>query len=49
VGGSTDLAAWQDLDAVPGLVRVGMVDIALRLWRERPVTGRLADVMEEVE
>lgn len=49
VGGSTDLAAWQDLDAVPGLVRVGMVDIALRLWRERPATGRLADVMEEVE
>lgn len=49
VNGSTDLAAWQNLDAVPGLVRVGMVDIALRLWRERPVTGRLADVMEEVE
>lgn len=49
VNGSTDLAAWQNLDAVPGLVRVGMVDIALRLWRERPVTGRLADAMEEVE
>ncbi|MGA5136698.1 NUDIX hydrolase [Streptomyces azureus] len=49
VNGSTDLAAWQDLDAVPGLVRVGMVDIALRLWRERPATGRLAGLMEEVE
>ncbi|UOB12890.1 NUDIX hydrolase [Streptomyces sp. HP-A2021] len=49
VGGSTDLAAWQDLDAVPGLVRVGMVDIALRLWRERPATGRLADVLEDAE
>jgi ADP-ribose pyrophosphatase YjhB (NUDIX family) len=49
VGGSTDLAAWQDLEAVPGLVRVGMVDIALRLWRERPATGRLAGAMEEVE
>jgi ADP-ribose pyrophosphatase YjhB (NUDIX family) len=49
VNGSTDLAAWQDLDAVPGLIRVGMVDIALRLWRERPVTGRLADVMEDAE
>jgi ADP-ribose pyrophosphatase YjhB (NUDIX family) len=49
VGGSTDLAAWQDLDAVPGLVRVGMVDIALRLWRERPLTGRLAEVLEDAE
>lgn len=49
VNGSTDLAAWQDLDAVPGLVRVRMVDIALRLWRERPVTGRLADVLEDAE
>ncbi|WP_199809811.1 MULTISPECIES: NUDIX hydrolase [unclassified Streptomyces] len=52
VGGSTDLAAWQDLDAVPGLVRVRMVDIALRLWRERPVTGRLigtADVEQAQE
>ncbi|MFC8143048.1 NUDIX hydrolase [Streptomyces paradoxus] len=46
VNGSTDLAAWQDLDAVPALVRVPMVDIALRMWRERPVTGRLADAPE---
>ncbi|MEU0244664.1 NUDIX hydrolase [Streptomyces sp. NPDC006235] len=49
VGGSTDFAAWHALDAVPGLVRVGMVDIALRLWRERPPTGRLADVLEDAE
>ncbi|PZT69479.1 NUDIX hydrolase [Streptomyces sp. SW4] len=41
VNGSTDLAAWQPLDGVPGLVRVPLVDTALRLWRERPATGRL--------
>ncbi|SDC08871.1 NUDIX hydrolase [Streptomyces prasinopilosus] len=40
-GGSTDLAAWQPLDAVPDLVRIGMVDTGLRLWRERPATGRV--------
>ncbi|MFG3011070.1 NUDIX hydrolase [Streptomyces cinerochromogenes] len=44
VGGSTDLAAWHHLDTVPGLVRVPMVDIALRLWRERPLHGHLEDV-----
>lgn len=42
VGGTTELAAWQPLDAVAGLVRVRLVDIALRLWRERPPTGRAA-------
>jgi len=41
IGGSTDLAAWQPLDAVPDLVRVRMVDIGLRLWRERPAAGRV--------
>lgn len=35
VGGSTDLAAWQDLAAVPGLTRVGLVDTGLALWRQR--------------
>ncbi|MEV6838313.1 NUDIX hydrolase [Streptomyces sp. NPDC051133] len=40
-GGSTDFAAWHDLDAVPGLARVRLVDTALRLWRERPAHGRL--------
>jgi len=40
--GSTDLAAWHDLDALDGLTKVRMVDIGLELWRERPVTGRAA-------
>ncbi|MGW1778789.1 NUDIX hydrolase [Streptomyces sp. NPDC002143] len=40
VDGSTDLAAWHDLDAVPALVRVGLVDIGLELWRERSADGR---------
>ncbi|MFK4100198.1 NUDIX hydrolase [Streptomyces sp. NPDC019531] len=40
VGGSTDMAQWHDLDAVPALNRVPLVDEGLRLWRERPVTGR---------
>ncbi|WP_053853075.1 NUDIX hydrolase [Streptomyces sp. NRRL B-24085] len=40
VGGSTDTAAWHDLDAVPELERVPLVDFGLRLWQERPVTGR---------
>jgi 8-oxo-dGTP diphosphatase len=42
VGGSTDMAAWQHLDAVPSLRRVPLVDTALRLWRERPAAGRFA-------
>ncbi|MFH9548783.1 NUDIX hydrolase [Streptomyces sp. NPDC017435] len=41
VNGSTDLAAWHDLAAVSALTRVGLVDVALRLWRERPVDGRV--------
>ncbi|OIJ69411.1 NUDIX hydrolase [Streptomyces mangrovisoli] len=41
VGGSTDMAAWHDLDKVSALDRIGLVDTALRMWRERPVTGRL--------
>ncbi|MFF3844490.1 NUDIX hydrolase [Streptomyces sp. NPDC002328] len=41
IGGSTDTAAWHDLADVPALTRVGLVDVALRLWRERPVTGRV--------
>ena len=40
VNGSTDFAAWHDLDAVPGLARIRLVDTALRLWRERPPSGR---------
>jgi 8-oxo-dGTP diphosphatase len=46
IGGSTDMAAWHDLDAVPALNRVRMVDIGLRLWRERPASGRVALVDE---
>lgn len=46
VGGSTDMAAWQDLAAVPGLTRVPLVDTGLRLWRERPATGRLGRAQE---
>lgn len=42
--GSTDLAAWQPLDTVPGLTRIRLIDIALRLWRERPPTGRAEPV-----
>ncbi|WP_336322613.1 NUDIX hydrolase [Streptomyces lavendofoliae] len=42
VGGSTDLAGWHPLDAVPDLARAGIVDVGLRLWRERPAEGRLA-------
>ncbi|MFJ3665182.1 NUDIX hydrolase [Streptomyces sp. NPDC090106] len=41
IGGSTDMAAWHPLDEVPALHRVGLVDVGLRLWRERPVTGRV--------
>lgn len=41
VDGSTDLAAWQYLDALSGLTRIPLVDSALRLWRERPPAGHL--------
>lgn len=43
VNGSTDMAAWHDLDAVPDLRHVRLVDVALRLWRERPAAGRFAE------
>jgi len=41
IGGSTDLAAWHPLEKVADLDRVPLVDTGLRLWRERPATGRL--------
>lgn len=47
IGGSTDFAAWQPLDAVPDLTRIRLVDIALGLWRERPAAGRTAPIGEE--
>lgn len=40
IGGSTDMAAWHPLEEVAGLNRIGLVDIGLRLWRERPAAGR---------
>ena len=46
IGGSTDMAAWHPLDDVPGLPRVRLIDIALRLWRERPAAGRVERVPE---
>ncbi|MFE2585561.1 NUDIX hydrolase [Streptomyces sp. NPDC059378] len=46
VGGSTDLAAWQDLTAVPGLPRVPLIDVALTLWRGRPAAGHLGTAPE---
>ncbi|MEU2422479.1 NUDIX hydrolase [Streptomyces sp. NPDC007851] len=42
VNGSTDMAAWHDLDAVPDLRHIRLVDVALRLWREKPAAGRFA-------
>ncbi|MFD3497652.1 NUDIX hydrolase [Streptomyces sp. NPDC058676] len=44
IGGSTDMAAWHDLDAVPGLNRVRLVDIGVAWWLERQerVTGQIA-------
>ena len=42
VNGSTDLAAWHPLAAVPGLGRVELVDVGLELWRSRPALGRAA-------
>ncbi|MFI7007498.1 NUDIX hydrolase [Streptomyces sp. NPDC050145] len=39
--GSTDMAAWHDLDAVTELPRVELVDVGLELWRTRPPTGHV--------
>lgn len=39
--GSTDRAAWFDLDEVADLERVDLVDAALALLREMPADGRL--------
>jgi ADP-ribose pyrophosphatase YjhB (NUDIX family) len=47
VGGSTDMAAWHPLPEVTGLRRVGLVDVGLALWRQRPVTGRVRVPGEE--
>ena len=44
VGGTTDQAAWFDLDAVPSLPRVDLIDAALELHRDTPPTGRIAQI-----
>jgi 8-oxo-dGTP pyrophosphatase MutT (NUDIX family) len=41
VNGSTDMAAWHDLDAVHRLPRVELVDVGLELWRDRPADGHV--------
>ncbi|WP_426996483.1 NUDIX hydrolase [Pseudarthrobacter sp. N5] len=42
VDGSTTHAAWIPLDELGGLNRVSLVDEALRLYRERPVNGKIS-------
>ncbi|MCQ8188922.1 NUDIX hydrolase [Streptomyces rugosispiralis] len=42
VNGSTDLAAWIELDRLAGLDRAPLVDTALALHTERPPHGRAA-------
>ena len=42
VGGSTTRAAWIPLAEVAALNRVSLVDAGLRLYRERPLDGKLA-------
>ncbi|WP_136709165.1 NUDIX hydrolase [Agromyces sp. H66] len=39
IGGSSDEARWFPLDQVPGLKRVSLLDIALRLNAEEPADG----------
>ncbi|MET7679942.1 NUDIX hydrolase [Streptomyces sp. NPDC005423] len=46
-GGSTDLAAWHPLADIPDLKRVGLIDAGLRLWRERPESGRTDLTVED--
>jgi 8-oxo-dGTP diphosphatase len=41
IGGSTDQAAWVDLDKVAGLDHVDLVNVALDLHRIRPASGWL--------
>ncbi|MEU4227552.1 NUDIX hydrolase [Nonomuraea sp. NPDC026600] len=40
IDGSTDQAAWLDLDQVTDLDRVDLIDVALELHRVRPPDGR---------
>ncbi|NYE95112.1 8-oxo-dGTP diphosphatase [Psychromicrobium silvestre] len=45
--GSTTHAAWIPLAQVPSLNRVPLVDAALRIWREKPQSGKLASQPED--
>jgi 8-oxo-dGTP diphosphatase len=42
IGGSTDQAAWVDLDRVADLDRVDLIDVALEMHHVRPPDGRIA-------
>lgn len=41
VGGSSDEARWVELDEISTLKRVSLLDIAVRLYRDRPAIGRV--------
>lgn len=47
--GTTTHAAWFPLAEVSALNRVSLVDAGLRLWRERPATGKLGGSGQMVE
>ncbi|WP_043256006.1 MULTISPECIES: NUDIX hydrolase [unclassified Streptomyces] len=39
--GSTDLAAWHPVTGIAELPHVELVEVGMRLWRERPAVGRV--------
>lgn len=41
VGGSSDEARWVELDEIATLKRVSLLDVAVKLYHERPATGRV--------
>ena len=41
VGGSSDEARWVPLDEIQHLKRVSLLDIAVKLYRDRPAIGRV--------
>jgi 8-oxo-dGTP diphosphatase len=46
--GSTDLAAWIPVADVAGLPRASLVDVGLRLDRERPTTGHVDSTVGDI-
>lgn len=44
IGGSSDTAAWIDLDALDGIERVTLVGIGLAAWGEQPGAGNVGAV-----